>query len=65
MTVIKIGENILESSETKFMNLPPYIFDVDYVAKVRSELSITVLEKKLNKTIAEKSDLKAEPNPDF
>ena len=45
-TVIKIGENILESSATKFMNLPPYVFDVDHVAKVRSELSITVLEKK-------------------
>ena len=44
--VIKIGENILESSETKFMNLPPYFFDVDYVAKIRFELSITVLEKK-------------------
>ena len=46
MTVIKIGENILESSETYFMNLPPYVFDVDYVAKIRSELSIAVLEKK-------------------
>ena len=44
-TVIKIGENILESSETKFMNLPSYVFDVDYVAKSGSELSITVLEK--------------------
>ena len=28
------------------MNLPSYVFDVDYVAKIRSELSITVLEKK-------------------
>ena len=28
------------------MNLPPYVFDVDYVAKIRSELSITVFEKK-------------------
>ena len=28
------------------MNLPPYVFDVDHVAKIRSELSITVLEKK-------------------
>ena len=45
-TVIKIGENILESSKTKFMNLPPYVFDVDHVAKIRSELSITILEKK-------------------
>ena len=45
MTVIKIDENILELSETKFMNLPPYVFDVDHVAKIRSELSITVLKK--------------------
>ena len=45
-TLMKIGENILESSETNFMNLPPYVFDVDYVAKIRSELSITVLEEK-------------------
>ena len=28
------------------MNLPLYAFDEDYVAKIRSELSITVLEKK-------------------
>ena len=28
------------------MNLTPYVFDVDQVAKIRSELSITVLEKK-------------------
>ena len=28
-----IGENILELSETKFMNLSPYVFDEDYVAK--------------------------------
>ena len=28
------------------MNLPPYVFDVDHVAKIRSELSIAVLEKK-------------------
>ena len=43
--MVNLGENILESSETKFMNLPPYVFDVDYVAKIISELSITVLEK--------------------
>ena len=43
--MVNIGENILESSETNFMNLPPYVFDVDYVAKIRFELSITVLEK--------------------
>ena len=44
--MVNIGENILESSETDFMNLPPYVCDVDYVEKIRSELSITVLEKK-------------------
>ena len=27
------------------MNLPSYVLDVDYVAKIRSELSYTVLEK--------------------
>ena len=43
-----IGEHILE--ETEFMNLPPYVFDVDYVAKIRSGLSITVLEIKKKKT---------------
>ena len=36
------------------MNFDPSVFDVDYVAKIRSELSITVLEKKLNKTTAVK-----------
>ena len=46
--MVKIGENILESSETNFMNLPPYVFDVNHVAKIRSKLSITVLEKKMN-----------------
>ena len=51
-TVIKIGENILESSETNVMNLPPYVFDVDYVAKIRSELSIGVLQKKKNEITA-------------
>ena len=44
--MVNIGENILESPETKFMNLPPYVFDVDHVAKIRSEPSINVLEKK-------------------
>ena len=34
------------------MNLPPYVFDVDYVTKTRSGLSITVLEKKMHKIIA-------------
>ena len=47
--MIKIGENILELSETKFMNLSLYVFDGNYVAKIRSEQSITVLEKKMNK----------------
>ena len=56
--MIKIGENILESSETKFMNLPPYVFDVDHVAKIRSELSITILEKKTEQNYRlKKSDL--------
>ena len=44
--MINKAEKILESSEIKFVNLPPYFFDVDYVAKIRSELSITVLDKK-------------------
>ena len=47
--MVNIGKNILESSEANFMNLPPYVFDVDYVAKIRSGLSITVLEKKSTK----------------
>ena len=50
--IVNIGENILEPSETNFMNSPPYVFDVDYVARIRSELSITVLDKILNKIIA-------------
>ena len=36
------------------MNLPPYVFDVDHVAKIRSGLSITVLEKKFDNIIASK-----------
>ena len=44
--MIKIDEYILESSETEFMNLPPYDFDVDYVVKIGS---ITVLEKENEK----------------
>ena len=40
------------------MNLPPYVFDVDCVAKIRSELSITVLEKKTEQNYRlKKSDL--------
>ena len=50
--MVNIGENILESSEINFMSFDPYVFDVDYVAKIRSELFITVLEKKLQKIIA-------------
>ena len=56
--MVNIGGNILELSETNFMNLPAYVFDVDYVAKIRSGLSITVLEKKIHKTTALKSDSK-------
>ena len=57
-TVIKIDENILPSSENIFMNLPTYVFDVDYVANIRSELSITVLEKKTEQNYRlKKSDL--------
>ena len=44
--MVNIGEGILESSETNSMNLPPYVFDVDNVAKMRSKISTTVLEKK-------------------
>ena len=54
MTVIKIDENILESSETNFMNLPHCVFDVSHAAKTRSQLSITILEKKMNKITAKK-----------
>ena len=54
-TVMKIGEKILESSEVKFMNLLPYVFDVDYVAKIRSRLSNIVVEKKLRKITAQKN----------
>ena len=51
--MVKIGEKNLESSEVEFINLDQYVFDVDHVAKIRSELSITVLEKKkLHKIIA-------------
>ena len=58
LTVIKIGEQILEASEVKFMSLPPHVFDVDHAAKIRSWLSITVLEKKPLKITAQKSDLR-------
>ena len=37
---------ILVSDESRIMNLPPYIFDVDHVAKIRSGLSVTIPEKK-------------------
>ena len=55
--MIRIGEIILELSEIKFMNLPHYVFDVDHVAKIGSELSITVLEKKIHKITAQESEL--------
>ena len=41
--MVNIGENIPESLETKIMDIP---LDVDSAAKIRSGLSITVLEKK-------------------
>ena len=36
------------------MNLAPQVFDVDYAAKIRSGLPITVLEKKIHTIIAKK-----------
>ena len=44
--MVNICENILDASKNIFMNLTPYVFDVDHVAKIRSELIITVLEEK-------------------
>ena len=43
--MVNIGEKSSAIKKT-FMNLAPYVFDVDHVAKIRSELFITVLEKK-------------------
>ena len=44
------------------MNLPPFVFDVDHVAKFRSELFITVLEKKtLQNYRLKNSDLSFNP----
>ena len=45
------------------MNLPSYVFDVDHVVKIRSELPITVLEKQTTKSLLKnvtfrKSDIK-------
>ena len=54
--MINMGKKILESLEVKFMNLPPYVFGVDNVAKIRSGLSITVLEKKTPLNHRSKSD---------
>jgi len=45
-TVIKIGENIPESSEVKFMNLTPHALDADHVTEIRSGPSTTASEKK-------------------
>ena len=36
------------------MNLPPYVFNEDHVVKIRSELSVTVLEKKIQKVTQKK-----------
>ena len=47
-TTDKKDEKILESSEVKFINLPPHVFDVDHVTDIRSGLSYTVLEIKKN-----------------
>ena len=51
--MVNIGENILESLETNLMNLSPYVFDEDYVAKIRSWLFIPFLKRK-TQIIAEK-----------
>ena len=58
--MVNIGEKILESSEVKFTNSPPYVFDVDHHAETRSGLSITVLEKNTTK-LTLKKDLKDAP----
>ena len=42
------------------MNLPPYVYTVDHVARIRSELTITVLEKKLTKLPLKKVNLRIE-----
>ena len=52
------------------MDLPPYVFDVNYVENVRSGLSFTVLEKKNPQNYRLKSELTifakiSHPNPDF
>ena len=44
-----------------FMNSTYYIFDVNYVAKIRSGLFITVLEEKLNKVTTSKKQLQVLP----
>ena len=36
------------------MNLAPYVFDVDHIAKIRSGLSITVLEKEISQNYRKK-----------
>ena len=52
---------MLDTSEVKFTNLAPKVFDVDHVAKIRSRPSITVLEKKkFTKLSLIKSDLEAQ-----
>ena len=52
-------ENILEASETNFMESPPHVFDVDHVAKIKSELKSDLSpfsRKKMDKIIAWKND---------
>ena len=55
--VVNISEKILDPSEVKFMNLAPSVLDVDHVAKIISGRSITVLEKKIHKIMAQKVTL--------
>ena len=50
---------ILESSEVKFMNLAPYVFE--RVAKIRSGLSISILEKKNSTKLSLKGDIGQKP----
>ena len=45
------------------MNLPPYGFDVDHVAKIRSGLSITIVKQKATQNYRLKSDLIYKRNP--
>ena len=53
---INMSEKVLESLEVKFMDLSPYVLDVDHLAKITSWLSITFLEKKTLQNHRLKSD---------